>query len=493
MQKESTKLNEVEYQTKLAPIIQWDKGHPIINGPSVYGASPGKDFLYLIPTVGERPMRFFADCLPAGLFVEAKSGQIKGKVEERGEYLVSLKAKNKHGECTKTLKLIIEDNGLALTPPMGWNSWNCYRNDIDDIKIRAVANGMISSGLAARGYTYVNMDSGWQSAQRGGKHNSIVPKDEFPDMKALCDYIHSLGLKAGIYSGPYVIPWGTDGCGTTSGICDTNFSLRFNSTYIFNSKYIGMNKHEHEDVSQWAEWGFDYFKYDWSKTDMVLTERMSQELKKSYRDIVFSITTHVDINDASKVKDLVHLWRSNDDTQPDWDSVVDNGFKNQQWNPVIGSGHWLDLDMTAILPRDGKKMTQNELISCISCWMMRPSPILIDCDPTDMDDFTLSLLCNEEIIALNQDSLGKPAVSILKSELWDIQLKPLSDGNYALAFFNLSSEPAIAPKIDLAFFGVGNKFRIRDIWNKKDIGEFESNFVLGVDAHCAKVFKIFMS
>lgn len=373
---------------------------------------------------------------------------------------------------------------------MGWNSWNCYRSDIDDAKVRAIASGMISSGLAARGYTYVNMDSGWQSAKRGGKYNSIVPKDEFPDMKALCNHLHSLGLKAGIYSGPYVIPHGTEynnGCGTTSGICDTSFQ------YSFSSKYIGMNKHEHEDVTQWAEWGFDYFKYDWNNTDMIITERMSQELKKSSRDIVFSVTIHVDINDAYKVKGLANLWRSNKDTRPNWYSVVNNGFNNQEWNPVIGPGHWLDLDMTAILPRDGEELTQKELIACISCWMMRPSPILIDCEPTSMDDLKLSLLCNEEIIALNQDSLGKPAMSILKNEFWDIQLKPLSDGNYALAFFNLGSEPAIAPKINLAFFGVGQKFNVRDIWNKKDLGEFESDFILGVDAHCAKVFKIFMS
>ncbi len=481
----------VDYQTKLAPVVPWNEGQSVINGPDVYGASPGKDFLYLIPTVGERPIRFSAEGLPAGLTVDSENGQIRGKAEKKGEYQVVLTAENKHGKSTKTLKLIVEENSLALTPPMGWNSWNCYRGGIDDAKIRAIADGMIASGLAARGYTYVNLDSGWQSKSRGGKFNSIVPKDGFPDMKALCDHIHSLGLKAGLYSGPYVVPWGTDGCGTTSGICDTNFRWMLGPK--FHKKYIGINKHEHEDVSQWADWGFDYFKYDWAHTDMILTERMSRELKASARDIIFSITTNVNINDASKVKELANLWRSNGDTGPEWKSVVANGFNNQQWNSVIGPGHWFDLDMTALKPMGGKCLTPNEQIACVSCWMMRPTPILIDCDLTaPLDDFTLRLLCNEEIIAVNQDPLGKPAASLLKNDSWDIQIKPLADGNYALAFFNLSDKPAVAPEVNFGFFGIDERCGIRDLWGKEDLGAFEKNFVVGVDAHCAKVFKIFM-
>ena len=487
MTAELTACDGVEYQTKLAAVVPWDTGRPVINGPDIYGASPGKELLYLIPTLGERPLRFSAEALPAGLWVDTARGQITGKAEETGEFRVTLTAENRLGRCVKTLKLVIADNALALTPPMGWNSWNSYRSDIDDAKIRAVAAGLVCSGLAARGYSYVNMDSGWQSKRRGGKFNSIVPKETFPDMKTLCDHIHSLGLKAGIYSGPYVVPWGTDGCGTTSGVCDTNYHLFFQS-----GKYIGINKHEHEDVSQWAAWGFDYFKYDWGVTDMMLAERMSRELRQSARDVVFSLTTGVDFKDAGKVRDLANLWRANADTAPQWDSVLKNGFGNQAWNPVIGPGHWFDLDMTAILPRDGKCLTQNERIACLSCWMMRPSPILIDGDPATMDDFTLRLLCNEEVIAVNQDVLGKPAISLLTNDLWDIQLKPLADGNYALAFFNLGAQPAIAPNVDLSWLGLGETFRVRDLWSREDLGTVGKNFVVGVEAHSAKLYKVFM-
>ncbi|MEK6796958.1 MAG: glycoside hydrolase family 27 protein [Spirochaetota bacterium] len=487
MNRTSAKSEAVDHRTKLAPAAPWDKGRPVINGPDVYGASPGKEFLYLIPTVGERPISFSAEGLPAGLSVEQGSGQIKGKAEKKGEYGVSLKAENRHGTCAKKLTLIINDNALALTPPMGWNSWNCFRSDIDDGRIRTIADCMVSSGLAARGYSYVNMDSGWQSEKRGGMYNSIMPKDGFPDMKALCGHIHSLGLKAGIYSGPYTIPWGTDGAGSSSGLWDTNHAM-------FQDKFIGLVKHEAEDVRQWADWGFDYCKYDWNITDMCTAERMSRELKASSRDIVYSITTDVDIRDAFKVKELANLWRSNKDMGPLWELFLHNGITNtRQWNSVIGPGHWFDLCLTAFMPRDGKSFTRNERIAHISCWMMRPSPIMIDCDQQLMnDEFVLSLLCNEEIIAVNQDRLGKPSASIFKNDSWDIQIKPLSDGTYALAYFNLSEKAAIAPEIEhAAKLGIHDKSPVRDLWSREDLGCFD--FQIGVESHCAKVFKVWIT
>ncbi len=375
---------------------------------------------------------------------------------------------------------------------MGWNSWNCYRRLIDAAKIKSIADGMIRYGLAARGYAYVNMDSGWQSPKRGGPHNSIIPKSEFPDMKNLCDLIHAHGLKAGIYSGPYVTPCGTDGCGTTSGRWDTRFPRGWGPF----GQYIGINKHEREDVNQWAAWGFDYLKYDWHKTDMILAERMSQELRKADRDMLLSLAVNVDFNDAFKVKELANLWRSNGDSGPLWDSFVKNGFNNQQWNMVIGPGHWFDLDMTALLPRDGKKLSPNEMIAWISCWMIRPSPIMFDCPPAEMDEFVLSLLCNEEVIAVNQDTLGMPAVDLFKNATWIVQAKTLADGHYALAFFNLSGKPALFNNADLAaafrIIGIGESCKLRDLWAKNDLGAYSNKFKIGVDAHSAKLYKVFM-
>lgn len=472
--------------TCLAPASPWDAGAPTIHGPAVYGASPGKPFLYLIPTVGERPVRFAAEGLPAGLSVATDSGQITGRAAQAGEYQVLLKAENRQGVAEKALTLVIEPDALALTPPLGWNSWNCFRSEITAEKILSIAQGMVSSGLAARGYSYVNLDSGWQSPERGGPFNSIVPHAGFPDMTQLCAQVHALGLKIGIYSGPYVVPWGTGGCGTTSGPMDTNFPAMTE----YDRKYIGMDKHEAEDAAQWADWGFDYFKYDWHHTDMELAGRMSRALRASARDFVFSLTTSVQFADAAEAARLCNLWRANADTGPVWESVVRNGFGNQQWNPYLGPGHWFDLDMTALLPRDGQELTPHEKIAMFTCWALRPSPLLIDCVPQELDDFALSLLCNEEVLAVNQDRLGKPAATVIKDERFEVQIKPLADGTCALGFFNLSEETGLSPELDLARFSPWDDVRVRDLWARQDLAGRYQKLSVPLEAHCAKLFRV---
>jgi alpha-galactosidase len=477
--------SQLTAQTIPAPATRWDAGAPAIHGPCIYGASPGKEFLYLAPTVGERPLRFTAAGLPTGLTIGKTDGRITGRATVPGDYRVLLEASNRHGTAERELTIRIGEDALALTPPMGWNSWNCFRSAIDAEKIERIAAGMVSSGLAAYGYSYVNLDSGWQSKQRGGPFHSIVPHEGFPDMGAVCDHIHALGLKMGIYSGPYVVPWGTQGCGSTSGRIDTRFPGRFDHP----NKYIGLEKHEVEDAAQWADWGIDYFKYDWAHTDMVLAERMGRALRQSPRDIVYSITTNVQFADADKVGDICHLWRANADTHPTWESVLKNGFGNERWNPYIGPGHWFDLDMTALLPRDGQCLTPAEQVACFTCWAIRPSPLLIDCVPDELDDFALSLLCNEEVIAVNQDVLGLPALPVLRQENWEVQLKPLADGDYAIGVFNLGEETGISPEVKLSWLGIEGGVKLRDLWTKQDLAGRRDTLAVPVEGHSAKLFR----
>ncbi len=476
---------ELNPKTIMAAAAAWDVGAPSLNGPEITGASPGKPFLYQIPTVGERPIRFTAEGLPAGLVLDASSGQITGRAAIAGDYRVLLKALNKHGKAEKTFRIVIAENAMALTPPMGWNSWNCFRSDIDAAKITRIAEDMLRSGLAARGYAYVNLDSGWQSKRRGGPFHSIIPHEGFPDMAALSAKIHGLGLKLGIYSGPYAVPWGTEGLGTTSGTIDTRYIPHPNVP----GKYIGRSKHETEDVAQWAAWGIDYVKYDWARTDMELAGRMSRALRASTRDFVFSITTSVMLADAREAASLCNLWRSNGDTEPAWESVVKNGFGNEAWNPHIGPGHWFDLDMTAIRPRDGKGMTENELVACFSCWALRPSPLLIDCMPDEMNAFTRNLLCNEEVLAVNQDALGCPAAVVIRKDGWEVQVKPLADGSYAVGFFNLSEQDGLSPELDFGAYGLAGESRIRDLWARQDLEGRRTKLAVAVEGRCAKLFR----
>ena len=175
---------------------------PMINAPYIYGARPGNPFLFTVPVSGERPLNITATNLPEGLSIDSNTGIITGKAINPGTYTVHISAKNQYGETTKDLTLEIGEK-ISLTPPMGWNSWNIFGADIDDKKIRRMADRMVELGLVNYGYAYINIDDGWQGV-RGGKYNAIMPNDKFPDMKGLVDYVHSKGLKIGIYSSPWV-------------------------------------------------------------------------------------------------------------------------------------------------------------------------------------------------------------------------------------------------------------------------------------------------
>src|SRR5208283_2381540 len=180
---------------------------PRINGPNIFGVRPGSPFLYNIPATGDRPMTFSVENLPKGLSVDPATGQITGRVKTQGEYAVVLHAKNAQGENQKKFRIVVGDK-IALTPPMGWNSWNCWAGAVDQQKVLQSARAMVASGLINHGWTYVNMDDTWQG-QRTGKDHALQGNGKFPDMKGLCDEIHKMGLRAGIYSTPWITSYGS--------------------------------------------------------------------------------------------------------------------------------------------------------------------------------------------------------------------------------------------------------------------------------------------
>jgi alpha-galactosidase len=212
---------------------------PRINGPKVYGVRPGSPFLYRIPCTGERPITFSATNLPAGLALDSSSGIITGKISTVGTNLVTLVAKNKLGEAQREF-CIISGNTLALTPPMGWNSWYIHYNRVTESMMRDAADQMIASGMADFGYLYVNIDDCWMKKKGDAPYRdtngAVLPNWNFPDMKGLAEYIHGKGLKAGLYTSPG--PWTCGG-------------------------YVGAYQHEATDARKFAGWGFDFLKYDW--------------------------------------------------------------------------------------------------------------------------------------------------------------------------------------------------------------------------------------
>ena len=504
---------------QLAKVERWDVGAPAIHGPDITGASANKPFGYAIPVTGERPIVFSVEELPDGLRLDPQTGFISGTVIQEGDYRVLLSAANRHGHAEKEFEIAI-GRGLALTPPLGWNSWNAWRRWVDDGKVRAAADALVASGLAARGYTYVNVDSCWQG-ERGGPHNAIQPNRKFPDMKRLADYIHGKGLKFGIYSTPWVEPWGCTaaeakadwGGGALIGCSSGEYDPQFPKHHQISGKFVGMEKHEPNDVAQWVEWGVDFLKYDWIPTDPVALERMGRPLKAASRDIVFSVCTNAKLIWAEAYLKWTEMWRSIPDTEDTWPSVLQNGFVAddtmgcEDWRPYVRPGKWNDLDMTALGPQfdtstsvKANRLTPDEQITHMTLWALYPSPLILSCALESINDFELRLFGNEEMLAVNQDRLGKAATRVREERTrrlvagerlhnFRIHARPLADGSLAVGVFN-HADQSDTIAVTAQDLGLAGQFAARNLWERCDLGRFASRLEIAVPAHGAQLLKI---
>ena len=462
---------------------------PRINGAKVYGSRPSNPFLFIIAATGKRPMTFSADKLPAGLKLNPKTGIITGKLLSKGETVVTLKAKNTLGVATRKLKIIAGDK-IALTPTLGWNSWNCFGDSINQDKIKAVADAMVNSGLINHGWTNINIDEGWE--MKPGSDNPKVmgePRNAngmininkyFTDMKGLTDYIHSKGLKAGIYSSPGPL--------TCSG-------------------YYASYQFEDNDARRWADWGFDYIKYDWCSYGNIAKGNSLEELQKPYivmrqaldkvdRDIVFSFCQY-GMGDVWKWGEQIggNSWRTTGDITDTWSSLSKIGFNQAGQEQYAGPGHWNDPDMLVVgLVGWGpqlhpSRLTPDEQYTHISLWSLLCSPLLIGCDMTRLDAFTLNLLTNDEVIEINQDPLGKQAGRVMQDGGSQIWVKEMEDGSKAVGIFNLTNNTEKI-KADWTVLGLEGKQIVRDAWRQKDLGQFNKEFTAEVAPHGVKLITI---
>lgn len=472
---------EAEYiQTPKTPSV------PLINAPYKYGVRPGNPVLFTIPVSGKRPMDFDVRGLPSGLSVNTSTGIITGKILQKGIYTLEVRATNKHGKDCKEITIEVGEK-LALTPPMGWNSWNIYGADITDDKIRKMADAIVDLGLINYGYGYINIDDGWQG-KRGGKYNAVMPNEKFPDMKGLVNYIHSKGLKVGIYSSPWVETF----AGYLGGSADTP-----DGKVIDSSRRVGKYSFVENDVKQWSEWGIDYLKYDWVTNDIENTAEMAEQLRNSGRDVVFTISNAAPFDLASDWKKLTNARRTTGDIFDSWCSMTTIGFLQNKWQPYAAPGSWNDPDMLLV----GKvgwgdtirttRLSPDEQYTHLSLWSILAAPLLIGCDLNLMDDFTLSLLTNREVLAVNQDVAGIQGSRIYKDDvkMIDVLSKPLSDGTQAVGLFNLGEkEQTVSVKWEQLHLR-GKQF-VRNLWKQQDIGEFESEFSMMVPAHGVVFVKI---
>ncbi|HEO69813.1 MAG TPA: alpha-galactosidase, partial [Candidatus Hydrogenedentes bacterium] len=394
----------LHFQDEPAPqIARSDPARPAIHYPRVVGASPNKPFLFRVPATGEPPLRFFARELPPGLDIDRDTGVISGAIAHPGATISELAVSNRHGTARSELTFIAGRHKLAMTPPMGWNSWYVHGVMVEEQHIRDAADQLIKTGLAAHGYQYVCIDDCWADGREEDGTIKIIPK-KFADMKDLGDYIHAHGLKFGIYTSP--------GPKTCAG-------------------YEGSYQHELQDAKTFAAWGVDFLKHDWCSYETIAKDHSLAELQAPYRlmfnalseqdrDMVYSLCQY-GLGEVWKWGAKVggNLWRTTGDIgggwSSNWESVSGIGFFHNGLEAYAGPGHWNDPDMLMIrAPGEGSEatdmeLTRNEQIAHFTLWSLIAAPLILSCDMSQLDQDTLDILTNDEVIGVNQDPLGRAA------------------------------------------------------------------------------------
>ena len=468
---------------------------PRINGPSVFGVRPGSPFLYRIPATGVRPMEFSVEGLPRGLKVDAGTGQITGTLSRRGEHIVTLRAKNALGADERKFRIVVGET-ISLTPALGWNSWNVWGGKVTAENVMQSARAMVSSGLINHGWTYINIDDAWQG-KRGGAFNAIQGNEKFPDMKGLCDTIHAMGLKVGIYSTPWTTSYATYIGGSAENPEGTWATPTIPRRGNLNKKIlpwaIGKYSFARVDAKQWATWGIDYLKYDWNPNEVPETSEMDKALRASSRDIILSLSNNTPYDNISELSKIANSWRTTGDIRDTWVSLSRIGFSQDRWAAYGTPGHWNDPDMLVVgyvgwgNPRP-TLLTPDEQYTHITLWCLLSSPLLLGCDMEKLDEFTLGLLTNEEVLAVDQDPLGKQATSLSADGSIRVYVKPMVDGS-KVGVFNLGSKDStvIVRFSALSLLGAHS---VRDLWRQQDVGQFEEQFQVAVAPHGAEMFRI---
>jgi alpha-galactosidase len=369
-------------------------------------------------------------------------------------------------------------DNLAMTPPMGWNSWNKFACNVDEKLIKEVADALVSSGLKDAGYTYINIDDCWHG-ERDAQGFIQPDTKRFPSgMKALADYIHSKGLKMGVYSDA-----GSQTCGGRPG----------------------SRGYEFQDAQQYAAWGVDYLKYDWCNTEGLKAEgaykTITAALRKAGRPMVLSICEWGNDKPWEWGPTVGHLWRTTGDIYNCFDCIKDNGSwkawgvmqimdKQEKLRQYAGPGHWNDPDMLEV----GNGMPANEDRAHFTMWAMMAAPLITGNDLRHMSPATRTTLTNREVLAIDQDPLGVQGFRYTAKDSLETWLKPLAGGKWAITFLNRSKRPqpvrfdwqATPIKDEVAkteLNAAKTTYRLRNPWTQQEVGTTKKPFVATVPSH----------
>jgi alpha-galactosidase len=443
-------------------------------------------------------MKFEATGLPATIKLDAATGILSGTSPTKaGVHKVTLRASNSHGKASREFRLTVGDT-IALTPPMGWNHWYTHYWRVSDKLFREAADAMVASGMADFGYSYVSIDDCWMmkpgsadptlNGEPRDAAGRIRPNLRFPDMPALTAYIHAKGLKAGIYTGP-----GPLTC----------------------AQYTAAWEHEAIDAKTFADWGYDLLKYDWCSYGKLVKPVTREDFTKPYalmggllkqqnRDIQFNLCQY-GMGEVWKWGAEVggQSWRTTGDLGLEKDSRLPGfysiAFKNMILADYAGPGRWNDPDYILIGTignarsiSDAPKqttLTAGEQYSYMSLWSLMASPLFYSGDMSKLDDFTLNVLCNAEVIDVNQDPLGRQARVVRKTDDELVMLKPLEDGSVAVGLFNLSEQQR---RVSASFseLNLTGKKRVRDLWRQKDLAAASGEVGAEVERHGVAFYRL---
>ena len=349
-----------------------------------------------------------------------------------------------------------QDSMLARTPPMGWNSWNHFACEASDAVVRAQSDAMVTSGMKSVGYNYILIDDCWQGARDAAGY--IRPNAKFPDMKALADYVHSKGLKIGIYSSP-----GPKTCGG----------------------FEGSFGHEEQDAKTYAAWGMDYLKYDLCSYDgmgdqVAAYKKMGDALKRTGRAMVYALCQY-GMQQGWEWGASVggNLWRTDDDIRDEYYVMAELGFGQNGLEQFAGPGHWNDPDMLEI---GNGGMTTDEYRTHMSLWCILAAPLIAGNNLAAMDAETRDLLTNQEVIAIDQDTLGIQGHRIKQEGPVEVWAKPLQDRSTAVGLFN-RGWGAMSVTLEFRDVGLGDSASVRDVWARKDLGSFREKYTAVVPQH----------
>ena len=361
----------------------------------------------------------------------------------------------------------VADNALARTPPMGWNSWNKFAGRVDDAAVRGMADAMATNGMKDAGYVYVNIDDTWQGERE--KDGNITTNKKFPDMKALADYVHSKGLKIGIYSSP--------GPNTCAG-------------------YEGSYGHEEQDAKTYAEWGIDYLKYDWcgarnlykDEEMQAVYQIMGEALLKVGRPILYSLCQYGRAEVWKWGPEVGgNTWRTTGDIRDTWESMSKIGFAQDALAPYAAPGHWNDPDMLEI---GNGGMNDDEYRTHMSLWSILAAPLLAGNDLRSMSPVILEILTNREVIAVNQDKAGKQGRRVALSGEQEVWARPLADGGHAIGMFNRSAAPATG---SVKWGELGLKASPKkglDLWTHRDVTFNGAEYSVTVPSHGVVMLRV---